>query len=63
LVSVGDQDLVSTAEWVLVTRNQNFLRNEDVLRATQSIQGTESIRLWTDDYSNLFSVLRISKQN
>jgi hypothetical protein len=63
LVSVGDQDLVSTAEWVLVTRNRNFLRNEDVLRATQSIQGTESIRLWTDDYSNLFSVLRIFKQN
>jgi len=53
----GDEDrLLSSNEWVLVTRNQAFLRTHP---ATPPFSGADDqrVRLWTDQYSNLVQIL------
>ncbi len=56
--SQRDDDLgVSSATWVLVTGNRDFLARPAVVKAAQAIP-TASIRLWTDDYNNLLQLIR-----
>jgi hypothetical protein len=47
------------ADWMLVTRNQEFLQTEPI---SHFVRGggvnTEHQRLWTDDYASLFQLLR-----
>lgn len=54
----NDERLVDVTEWVLVTKDEGFLR-----RVREKVRDTEiplppGIRLWTDDYNSLFTVLR-----
>jgi len=49
----------STSSWILVTNNRNFLANPQVIKI--SVPRTyefDEIRIWTDDYSNLFQILK-----
>jgi len=55
----GDMRITANAEWVLLTRNAEFVHQPaiarvDVLRP----QSVRDIRPWTDDYSNLLSVMK-----
>jgi hypothetical protein len=51
-----------STQWILVTANQEFLKNSDVKIAITSWAGEDSRRLlFTDDYSNLFTLLRKQK--
>jgi hypothetical protein len=53
-----DQNLVGIASWVLVTKNEGFLDDSQVYRATTTeFKKRPPNRLWTDDYSNLFQIL------
>lgn len=63
LISSGDDDtaLISAADWVLVTRNQDFLNVPETFVGSRNIQVPPKLRLWTDDYNNLFEVLRTVK--
>ncbi len=46
-------------EWILITSNKKFLDNVDVKAAISPWASKDSKRLiFTDDYSNLFSLLR-----
>jgi hypothetical protein len=49
----------STSRWVLLTTNQTFLEDEAIQDyvITMDTAG-QDIQLWTDDYSNLFQILR-----
>jgi hypothetical protein len=49
----------SSSEWVLVTNNQPFLDSDEVAAVALPVPppGPE-IRVWTDQYSNLFQILR-----
>jgi spermidine synthase len=49
------QDVFS-ATWVLVTSPSGF--SEAVMNASTKIQSERKVRLWTDDYSNLFQILK-----
>lgn len=54
-----DEDLLLTAaDWVLVTRNEEFLETPDVVIASREIPNNAGLRPWTDDYNNLFEALR-----
>lgn len=53
--SIGDNE----AEWVLLTNNQLFINNAVVKRYTSHWPQSATLPLvWTDDYSNLLSVLK-----
>jgi len=47
----------SSATWVLVTRNRDFLSRGEVANVAQSMP-PRGLRLWTDDYNNLLQVIR-----
>ena len=50
--------MISSADWVLVTRNQEFLNKPETFTGSQIIAVPQKLRLWTDDYNNLFEILR-----
>jgi hypothetical protein len=53
----GENDVFG-ATWVLVTSNRSFF-DEPLLRgAAKLIVSARHVRLWTDDYSNLFTILK-----
>ena len=56
--STDKQRLVATSNWVLVTRNERFLRDIDPVAYHRPIQVPAHLRLWTDDSNNLFQILR-----
>jgi SAM-dependent methyltransferase len=57
----SDEDttmMVSPADWVLVTQNQEFLNKQETLVGSENIDVPPHLRLWTDDYNNLYEILR-----
>jgi hypothetical protein len=50
--------MISSADWVLVTRNQEFLNKPETFEGSEIINELPHLRLWTDDYNNLFEILR-----
>jgi SAM-dependent methyltransferase len=60
LVTNGDdvRKLIDASDWVLVTRNDEFLSDLDSTTFRESIEIPLKLRLWTDDYNNLFQILR-----
>ena len=47
------------SNWVLMTRNATLLEIPAIKSHSTSFEGyTTSIKLWTDDYSNLFQILK-----
>ncbi len=56
--SPRDDDLgLSSATWVLATRNRDFLSRPAIANAAEPIP-LRNIRPWTDDYNNILQVLR-----
>ena len=58
LSSEDDPAMISAADWVLVTRNQQFLNIPDTFVGSRNIEVPAKLRVWTDDDNNLFQVLR-----
>jgi len=50
-------DLAKT-DWVLVTRNGKLLAREEIKAATTDIHAIPGLAVWTDDYNNLFRILK-----
>lgn len=48
----------SDASWVLVTRNQELLAHPEIQAADAAVLNAPEQPLWTDDYTNLFEVMR-----
>ena len=60
LISNSDDEhkLIDAADWMLVTRNQDFLLHLDETTLQDSVEVPPKLRVWTDDYNNLFQILR-----
>ncbi|MEM5552654.1 fused MFS/spermidine synthase [Pseudoalteromonas neustonica] len=57
--SASDDENEHTAEWIVVTNNQDFyLDNSIKKRATYFSLNKEQRILWTDSYSNLISIIK-----
>jgi hypothetical protein len=57
--SQGDDDqLILPSDWVLVTRSAAVLGNADVNLHSRPIVSRAGLRPWTDDYNNLFQILK-----
>ncbi len=54
-----DTSLISTATWMLMSSNQAFLSAPNVIKkSADQVDETADADLWTDDYSNLFQVIK-----
>ena len=53
-----DELIMLPSEWMLLTRNRQFLRQEGLREVARVPRLTESFPVWTDQYNNLFQVLR-----
>jgi SAM-dependent methyltransferase len=54
----GDNVLANRSDWVLVSRNRELLAKPRIANAASAIEPHPGWRLWTDDFNNLFQVLR-----
>lgn len=57
----SDEDaprMISSADWVLVTRNQEFLNKQETFDGSEIIVVPPHLQVWTDEYNNLFEILR-----
>jgi SAM-dependent methyltransferase len=52
-----DSELAST-DWVLVTRDGAFLARPEIAKFTTEIGSIPGLRAWTDDFNNLFRILK-----
>ncbi|HME37723.1 MAG TPA: fused MFS/spermidine synthase [Steroidobacteraceae bacterium] len=50
--------LSAASDWVLVTRNAAFLRQPDIAAHTAPIAARTGLPEWTDQFSNLFQILK-----
>ena len=46
------------ATWVLLSRDPKVLETPEIEEASEELEGKKGVGLWTDDYSNLFRVLK-----
>ncbi|MBI2294528.1 MAG: fused MFS/spermidine synthase [Betaproteobacteria bacterium] len=52
-----DSDLAKT-DWVLVVRNQSLLERPEIAQFVSAIEDIPGMRVWTDDFNNLFQILK-----
>jgi spermidine synthase len=60
----SDEDVdigVYSSDWVLLTRNADFLQKQQVADAGKPIAPLPGLRLWTDDYNSLLPLLKRHK--
>ncbi len=50
-------DLAKT-DWVLVTRNSRLVARKEIKAATSAVETIPGLAIWTDDYNNLFRILK-----
>ncbi len=61
IVSKACDDLSYEADWILLTKDINFLSQKCIVDASSpriADKDLGSIKMWTDDYSNFFQLLR-----
>ena len=46
------------SDWVLLSRNDKVLSQPEIAPHLKSLEGQRKVRMWTDDYSNLFQLIR-----
>jgi hypothetical protein len=54
----GEDVLANRSDWVLVSNNRTLLASPQIAEAASPIKEHPEWRLWTDDFNNLFQVLR-----
>jgi len=52
-----DSDLART-DWVMVTRDKALLDQPDIAEYASAIDEIRGLRVWTDDFNNLFQILK-----
>jgi SAM-dependent methyltransferase len=50
--------LIDSSDWVVITRDGHFLDSLDTTVLIEPISVPPNLRVWTDDFNNLFQILR-----
>jgi SAM-dependent methyltransferase len=50
--------LMALSDWVLVTKNEKFVNSSAIRERTYAFDEIPGLKLWTDDFNNLFKVLK-----
>ena len=53
-----DDKYLSRTDWVIVTKNREFIEDEEVKAKRVVIEPIPGMRPWTDDFNNLFQILK-----
>src|SRR5579863_7559946 len=53
-----DDKEIAASDWVLVSSRQGFFEQQEIKSADDKITPIPGLRTWTDDYSNLYKILR-----
>jgi SAM-dependent methyltransferase len=53
-----DDKEIDASDWVLVSSRPGFFEQPEIKGADQKIDPIRGLRTWTDDYSNLYKILR-----
>jgi SAM-dependent methyltransferase len=53
-----DTKEIAASDWVLVTSRPAFFDQKEIKAVAQKIEPIPGLRTWTDDYSNLYKILR-----
>jgi hypothetical protein len=53
-----DDKEIDASDWVLVSSRPGFFEQPEIQGADQKIDPIRGLRTWTDDYSNLYKILR-----
>jgi hypothetical protein len=54
----NDNPALRNTDWVLVSRDSAALQGDAIRNATSAIKPIPGLGVWTDDFNNLFSVLK-----
>jgi len=54
----GEHPSFTRSDWILVTRNKDFLALEKISTAGREITPQPGLRIWTDQFNNLFQILK-----
>ncbi|MES2563247.1 MAG: fused MFS/spermidine synthase [Pseudomonadota bacterium] len=58
VVDEAEESDLSKTDWVVVTRNANLLARKEIKAAASEIDTIPGLAVWTDDYNNLFRILK-----
>jgi predicted O-methyltransferase YrrM len=58
VIDEAEKTELAKTDWVLVTRNGKLLAQKDIAAATSEIEPIPRLGVWTDDYNNLFRILK-----
>ncbi len=53
-----DDDSLAKTDWVLVSRQRQRLERKEIADAASEITEIPGLKLWTDDFNNLFQILK-----
>jgi SAM-dependent methyltransferase len=53
-----DEKEIAASDWVLVSSRAGFFEQPEIRDADEKIEPIRGLRTWTDDYSNLYKILR-----
>jgi len=53
-----DNSDLSRTDWVLVSRDKALLSRPEIAKYASEIENIPRLRVWTDDYNNLFKILK-----
>jgi SAM-dependent methyltransferase len=53
-----DEKEIAASDWVLVTSRPGFMQQPEIKDVAEKITPIPGLRMWTDDYSNLYKILR-----
>jgi spermidine synthase len=57
-VHQSEGPLVKPSDWIILARNNSILGRTDFTSKLSPLDHRRKVRLWTDDYSNLFQILK-----
>ncbi len=58
IIDDAEENNFSKTDWVIVTRDQALIESDAIAKKASEFDAIPGLRLWTDDFNNLFQILK-----
>jgi len=58
IIDEAEETSFSKTDWVIVTRDKKLIENDVIAAKASEVDAIPGLRLWTDDFNNLFQILK-----